>query len=358
MHHYGVIMAGGGGTRFWPVSRQKTPKQLLNLTGRDLLINETIDRMNFVIPRSDVFIVTSAIQAPTMIHMTDTRVLPDHILAEPSARNTAACIGYAAMVISRKYEDGVMLITPADHYISDIVGLSRTFQYAIDLAEKQEQLVTIGITPTFPATGYGYIRYEKNESSLEKKVLAFKEKPDIVLAEEYVKSQEYLWNSGMFVWKASTILDKFKEYAPDIYDQLMIIGDAMGTPQEQKVCQEIYPQIRKISIDYAIMEPASAQGELLVIPGDFGWNDVGSWDMMSVLHEEDEQGNVLLGDTIAIDSKGSICYSTGRLIAILGVKDVVVVETKDAVLVCPKSEAQNVKQIVDELTIRQRRDLL
>ena len=351
-------MAGGGGTRFWPLSRQKQPKQLLNLTGQDILINETIDRMSFTIDRNDIFIVTSAIQAPSMIHATDARIRPDHILAEPAARNTAACIGYAAVEIVRKYGDGVMLITPSDHYIRDVASLTRTFAKAIACAEEEDKLVTIGIHPTFPSTGFGYIRYDASEPDEAKSVLEFHEKPDLATAEHYVESGSYAWNSGMFIWKASVILNYYRELIPDIYDQLMTIGDAMNTIHEQRVLQEVYPNIRKISVDYAIMEPCSKQGKVKLIPGDFGWNDVGSWDMMNVLHDADENGNILLGDVVAVASHGNICYSTGRLISVLGMDDIVVVETKDAVLVCPKDRAQDVKMIVEELTERKRRDLL
>ena len=358
MKRYGVIMAGGGGTRFWPLSRQKQPKQLLNLTGRDILINETIDRMSFTIDRKDIFIVTSAIQAPSMIHATDARIRPDHILAEPAARDTAACIGYAAMEIVRKYGDGIMLITPSDHYIRDVATLTRTFAKAIACAETEDKLVTIGITPTFPSTGFGYIKYGENNDEDAKPVLAFHEKPKLEIAEQYIQDGHFAWNSGMFIWRAGLILEKFQEFIPDIYAQLCEIRDAMGTPNEQRVIQKVYPEIRKISVDYAIMEPCAEKGDVRLLPGDFGWNDVGSWDMMDVLHEADDSGNILLGDSVVVEGQGNICYSTGRLISVLGMKDTVVVETEDAVMVCPKERAQDVKLIVEELNNRQRRDLL
>lgn len=348
MQRYGVIMAGGGGTRFWPLSRQKTPKQMLNLTGKELMINETIDRMATAVPKENIFVVTAAVQAPQMLKVTAGRVQPDHVLSEPAARNTAACIGYAAMEIVKKHGDGVMLITPADHYIKDVPTLTHVFSMAIDAAEKADKLVTIGITPTFPSTGFGYIKY-RLEDDAAKTVIEFKEKPDAATAQQYVDSGEYVWNSGMFIWKASVILTKFKEYIPDIYVDLEKIGNAMETEAEQQVLNEVYPNIHKISIDYAIMEPSAIKGDVLTVPGDFGWNDVGSWDMMTVLHELDENGNVLLGNTLTVNTTNSICYSSGKLVSVVGMDNVIVVETPDAIMVCPNDRAQDVKLIVDQL---------
>lgn len=314
MNHYGVIMAGGGGTRFWPLSRQKTPKQLLNLSGHDLMVNEAVERMATVIGKSNIFIVTADVQAPAMITATAGKVFPRNILAEPAARNTAACIGYAAMEILRKYGDGVMIITPADHYIEDVPALTEIFKTAILAAEDQDKLVTIGLKPTFPSTGFGYIKYDSATEGDVKTVVEFREKPDEETARKYVESGQYAWNSGMFIWKASLILEKLKEYVPDIYVDLEKIGDAMNKPQEQEVLHDVYPNIRKISIDYAVMEPSASMGDVLVIPGDFGWNDVGSWDMMEILHDPDENGNIFLGDVVAVDTLFSFLHKTqGRL---------------------------------------------
>ena len=358
MNHYGVIMAGGGGTRFWPLSRQKTPKQLLNLSGRDLMVNEAVDRMAAVIGKSNIFIVTAEVQAPAMIAATAGKVFPRNILAEPAARNTAACIGYAAMEICRKYGDGVMIITPADHYIEDVDALTDIFKTAILTAENEEKLITIGLKPTFPSTGFGYIKYDRAAGGAVRRVLAFREKPDEETAGQYIADGSYAWNSGMFIWKASLILEKLKEYVPDIYADLDRIGSAMNTPLEQEVLHEVYPKIRKISIDYAVMEPSAAKGEVLVIPGDCGWNDVGSWDMMDILHEPDADGNVLLGDVLAVNARQSVIYSSSRTVAAVDVENLVIVETPDAVMVCPKDRAQEVKRIVDALKDGGRPELL
>lgn len=349
MKTYGVIMAGGGGTRFWPLSRQKTPKQLLNLSGKGLMVNEAIDRLSFVADKKDIFVVTNCTQVEAMLEATKEYLLADHILSEPAARNTAACIGYAAMEIIKKYGDGVMVITPSDHYIKDVPGFVRVLNKAIKTAEETDKLVTIGITPSFPSTGFGYIKYDKRSFGDGKRVLEFREKPDETTAKLYVESGVYAWNGGMFVWKASVILDKFKKYIPDIYENLETIGSAMNTLQETNVIEKIYPSIRKISVDYAIMEPCASAGEVMVVPGEFGWNDVGSWDMMDVLYDSNEDGNVLVGDTISIDVKNSVIYSTGKTIAAVDVDNLVIVETSDAIMVCPKDKAQDVKKIVDTL---------
>ena len=358
MKVYGVIMAGGGGTRFWPLSRKATPKQLLNLTGKELMVNEAVDRLSFVADKSDIFIVTNVTQVPSMLEATKERLKSDHILSEPSARNTAACIGYAAMEIVRKYGDGVMIITPADHYIKDEAGFVRILNSAVRCADETGKLVTIGINPTFPSSGFGYIRYNKNENGDAKAVIEFKEKPDVATAKEYVASGEYAWNSGMFAWKASVILDKFKEYIPDIYADLDKIGNAMNTADEKKVIDEVYPNIRKISVDYAVMEPAAATGDVLVIPGEMGWNDVGSFDMMEVLRDKDVNGNIIEGDVVAVDCKDSIILSSEKTVTCVDVENLVVVETKDAIMVCPKDKAQSVKKIVEKLQATGRDELL
>ena len=357
MKKYGVIMAGGGGTRFWPLSRQKTPKQLLNLTGKEKMVNEAIDRLSYTADKKDIFIVTNVTQVAPMLEATVGRIQPDHILPEPSARNTAACVGYAAMEILRKYGDGVMVITPSDAYIKDTPAFTRVLADAVKAAEEQDKLVTVGITPTFPSTGYGYIQFGDSEDAAVP-VLEFKEKPDEETARAYLATGRYAWNSGMFIWKASTILEKFKALIPDIYGDLEKIGNAMGTAQEKAVIEEVYPNIRKISVDYAIMEPSAAAGDVLVVAGEFGWNDVGSWDMMGVLHEADAQGNISLGDTLAIDTTGTVLYSSGKLVAAVGVQDLVIVETPDAIMVCHKDKAQEVKAIVDALKEAGRTELL
>ena len=354
MQTFGVIMAGGGGTRFWPLSRHEEPKQLLNLSGKELMINETVDRVATLCDKSDIFIVTNVDQVPKMETATAGRIRPDHILSEPSARNTAACIGYAALEIVKKYGDGVMCIFPSDHFIKNEPEFTRILKEAIKVAE-EGALVTMGITPTFPCTGYGYIRFDKGETDLAKKVVEFKEKPDIDTAKEYVASGEYAWNSGMFVWKASVILEEFKKLLPDVYACLCKIGDAMGSESEKETINEVYPTIPSISIDYGIMEKSD---KVKVISAEMGWNDVGSWDNLGVLYDADENGNVFAGDHLAIDTKDCITYSKKRLISTVGVSNLIIVETDDAIMVCDKNRAQDVKLLVEQLKADGRGELL
>ena len=346
MNTYGVIMAGGGGTRFWPLSRQEEPKQLLNLSGNDLMINETIDRIATVADKNDIFVVTNVTQVPKMKAATASRLQENHILAEPSARNTSACIGYAAMEIVKKYGDGIMCISPADHFIKNTAEFKRVLTEAVEVAEKEDKLITVGIQPTYPATGYGYIKFDKAEESVAKTVIEFKEKPDLETAKSYLANGEYAWNSGMFIWKASTILKKFEELLPDVYACIVKIGEAMNTPEEAQVIADVYPTIPSISVDYGIMEKSD---DVLVISGDFGWNDVGSWENMDVIYDEDENGNIIVGNQINIDTKNTISYAKERLITTVGVENLIIVETEDAILVCDKNRAQDVKLIVDEL---------
>lgn len=346
MNIYGVIMAGGGGTRFWPLSRQAMPKQLLNLSGKDLMVNETITRIEPVIKKEDIFIVTNKVQAEKMKEVVVEGVKESHILSEPSARNTAACIGYAAMEILKKHGDGIMCVFPSDHYIKKQTEFVQVLENAVKVAEKEDKLVTIGITPTFPCTGYGYIKYDSSESGTAKKVIEFVEKPNLEKAEEYLASGDYAWNSGMFIWKASTIMNNFEKYLPKVYEDLQKIGKAMGTEQEQSVIEEIYPGIESISIDYGIMERSE---DVKIIPGEFGWNDVGSWDTLGVLYDADENGNVIVGNQINIDTKDCISFSKKRLITTVGVENLIIVETDDAIMVCDKSRAQDVKLIVEQL---------
>lgn len=341
-------MAGGGGTRFWPISRADKPKQFLNLSGRDAMVMEAAKRLNMITDKGDIFVVTNEKTAEETYRLTKNLLKEDHILGEPAARNTAACIGYAAVEILKKYEDGIMVIVPSDPFIKDEEEFARILKLAVEAAETQDKLVTIGIKPTYPSTGYGYIRYDMSGDSVAKNVTEFVEKPDLETAQEYVESGEYAWNSGMFIWKASTILKYYEKLLPDIYEYLMKIKEALGTDMEKQVLKELYPNIPKISIDYGIMERAD---NVLMLEGDFGWNDVGSFDAFDYIHDKNADGNVALAKNLAIEAKDNIIYSTEdeHLIALLGVEDIVIAHTKDVTLVCDKNRAQDIKLLVEKL---------
>ena len=343
MKIYGVVMAGGGGTRLWPLSTGKKPKQFLNLSGRETLVNEALDRLSGV--AQETFIVTNAAQAQEMFSQTAGRVPQDHILREPAARNTAACIGYAAMTILKKYGDGILCVVPSDPYIRDEEGFRQTLREAAAAAQETDALVTIGIRPTFPSTGYGYIKNTAVEGKAWRRVEEFVEKPDEETAKRYL-AEGYAWNSGMVIWRASTILSWLEKLLPDIHAYLERIAESFGTEREEEVLWEIYPKIPKISVDYGIMERAD---DVLMIPGDFGWSDVGGWDAFDALKERDENGNITVGKTLLLDSRGCTAYSVDRLIAAVGVKDLIIVQAGESVLVCPASQAQRVKEIVETL---------
>lgn len=350
MKEYGIIMAGGGGTRFWPLSRKALPKQFLNLTGKDILVNETFDRLSGAVEKENIFVVTDALYAEKTLEMMEGRVSKEHILEEPAARNTAACIGYAAMEILKKYGDGVLCIVPSDHYIREEALYARTLRQGMDLAKEKDWLVTIGITPDYPAAGYGYIKSGGEEKAgsavICRTVEEFVEKPSEAVAEAYLREGGYFWNSGIFIWRASVILRAFEKLLPDIYECLTVIGDATGSGREKQILREVYPRIPKLSIDYGIMERAD---NVVMLEGTFGWNDVGSLDAIALLHQKDAGGNVGVGKHILLDTEGTICYSKNKLIAAAGVKNLIIVEAGDAVLVCPKEKAQEVKKLVEQL---------
>ncbi|HBE9335071.1 mannose-1-phosphate guanylyltransferase [Clostridioides difficile] len=357
MKVYNVIMAGGGGTRFWPLSRQEVPKQLINLSGEDALINETINRIDSLAKKDDLFIVTNEKQLEALKDIVKYKCLDSNILPEPCARNTAAAIGFAAFNIMKKYGDGVMCVYPADHYIKDEKEFKSILEKAIYIAENNDKLVTIGITPTFPSTGYGYINFNR-ENTIEDvayEVVEFVEKPNYEIAKEYVNSKKYVWNSGMFVWKVSKILEDFKRYLPKVYEKLEDISKYLGTKEEMEKIKEIYPTIQSISIDYGIMERSN---DVIVVPGDFGWNDVGSWDSLGAIYPTDDEGNIKRGENITIDTKNSIIYSDDKLISTIGISDLIVVSTNDAVMVCRKDKAQDVKKIVEQLKEEDRQEYM
>ena len=358
MNIYGVVMAGGIGTRFWPLSRQKFPKQFLNLTGNKKMINESIERLSNIVNKDNIFIVTNKEQVSEIIKVIAGDIKQQNIIIEPKSRNTAICIGYAAIEIVKKYSDGIMVITPSDHYIKDICEFSKVLNSAVKIAEKTNKLITVGIKPTFPSTGFGYIKFDDKNIEKINHVLEFHEKPNEEIARKYIEPGNYVWNSGMYIWKASTILKKFKEYTPDIYDGLIKIGNVIGTDIEEEVISNIYASIPNISIDYAVMEPSAPNGDVLVISAEFGWNDVGSWNVMDVLNIPDSAGNVLIGDTLAIDVSDTVIYSSGRTVTAVGVENLVIVETPDAIMVCQKNKAQDVKKIVNTLEKENRTELL
>jgi len=346
---YAVIMAGGSGTRFWPQSRQSKPKQLLKIAGDKTMIRATVERILPEIPFDRIMVVTAATYAQEIRDQLP-ELRADMLVAEPRGRNTAPCIALAACKLLKKDPETVMAVLPADHVISDAEAFRQALKAASEVANMGDYLITFGIVPNRPETGYGYI--ETGEMAMELdvarafKVKRFVEKPDQQTAEEYMRAGTFLWNSGMFVWKASTIIKNFERHLPRISDALARISPFLGTEQESRAVAEVYDSIDGISIDYGIMEKAS---DVLVIPIDVGWNDVGSWASLHEIWANDHEGNIILGELIALAASGCVVSSPHKLTALIGVEDLVVVDTPDALLVCRKDKAQDVKKLQELL---------
>jgi mannose-1-phosphate guanylyltransferase len=350
-----VILAGGRGERFWPKSRAKHPKQFLSLTDDGkTMIQKTASRLLPLVSNDDMYIATNKYLLK-LAQAQLPEIPAENFLTEPAAKNTAPCIGFAAAVITRKYEDAVMIVLPSDHIIKSEKKFIDTLNLAIQTAKENKNLVTIGITPSYPETGYGYINYD-NESGYNGfyKVKQFVEKPDIKTAERYLSTGQYLWNSGIFIWKLSTILEKFKELLPDIYNGVIKIGEAYKTPQFEQVLKNCFDEFRSESVDYGIMERAD---HIYTIPGDFGWDDAGNWLAIERLNKTDENGNVEKGDVISVNTKKSIIIGENKLIAAVGLENVIIVDTKDAILICAKEAAANIKEVIKKLELSKRIEL-
>ncbi len=351
-----LIMAGGHGERFWPRSRRDLPKQFLSLTDDGkTLIQLTVERIRPMVEDGDIYISTNRDYIDLV-----RRQLPDipleNILTEPVGRNTAPCIGMGAAFISRRSGDSLMMVLPSDHLIKYDQMFVSTLQDACDIAEKGDNLVTIGIAPDFPETGYGYIRFDPSVTELRGyKVLNFTEKPSLEIAKEYVSSNEYLWNSGMFVWRTDTILGRFERIMPDVHEGLMIIRDAVGTSAEKDIIEKQFPAFPSISIDYGIMEKSD---NIYTIPGTFGWDDVGSWLAMERIRKTNEFGNITEGNVITINTRDSIIIGDKKLIACVGVKDLVIVDTEDATLICNRDATNEIKKVIENLKVCNRDEYL
>ena len=342
-----LIMAGGKGERFWPKSRQSLPKQFLSLTNDGkTMIQLTVERILPLVELEDIYIATNANYKHLV--MEQLPGLPEqNILCEPIGRNTAPCIGLGAVHIHHKYEDAIMMVLPSDHLIKFNDIFTETLSNACDVAEEGNNLVTIGITPNYPETGYGYIKADK--SAVLKKsysVDCFVEKPNYEVAKSYVESGDYYWNSGMFIWKISSILSNMQTFMTDTYEGLLKIQSAIGTPEEDTVLKEIFPNFVSDSIDYGIMEKAS---DIYLIPGNFGWDDVGSWLAVERVRGTDEHGNTLSGNVVTVDTEHCTIEGNKRLITTVGLKDLIIVDTEDALLVADKMAAGDIKKLLAQL---------
>ena len=362
---HAVIMAGGVGSRFWPRSRRSSPKQFLDVFGDASLIQNTFARLQPLVEPENVWVVTNTDYAEiTRQHLP--AVPPEQILGEPVARNTAPCIAMAATKLLAQDPDATMIVLPADHLIANVGRFHLVLDAAVLAAQPQDgkpgALVTIGIRPTHPETGYGYIQYDADGDGSPGEplddddgppqaypVLTFAEKPDLPTAERFLDAGDFLWNSGMFIWRADAILDAFERYLPVVHKLFAPLAETFGTDREVAAVADAYERSPKISIDYGIMEQAEG---VRVVPGAFGWSDVGDWRAVHEIADKDDAGNRAEGNVILQDTARSYARSAdGRLLVLVGMTDAVVVDTGDAVLVCHREQAQKVKDVVDFLGV-------
>jgi len=352
---YGVILAGGSGTRFWPVSREQSPKQLQKFVGSRTMIQNTVQRLFPLVPIEKMYVGTHHQQALETLRQLDSlEFSPDHLLAEPCSRNTAAAIGLMARMIADKDANAVMAVFPADHVVANSESFIKVLQKAKSLAQK-DFLVTLGIPPTRPETGFGYLKQGNEIKGFQETyhVEQFVEKPDASTAKKYLERGTYFWNCGVFIWKATTLLEELEKHAPDIHSQLKTLVGCMQNSKGKlshlemnaKGC-EIFSSLPSLSIDYAVMEKSS---KVVLVPANIGWSDVGAWNALDDVCEKDTEGNILTGNVLARDCNNSIVHAQNRLVAVLGLNDTVVVDTPDALLVCAKDKSQDVKKLVESL---------
>jgi mannose-1-phosphate guanylyltransferase len=353
LHHarnlYAVIPAGGSGTRLWPASRKGQPKFLLPLPGPRSMLQTTVDRLAPLMPYSNMYVVTGSAHAVAVA-----RQLPElpegNIVVEPAPRGTGPAIGLGAALIARRDPDAIMGSFAADHYVAEPERFRAAVRAAVRAAE-QGYLVTIGIKPTYPETGYGYIRCGRplleHDGLVIHEVEEFKEKPDRQTAEAYLRSGRYFWNASMFIWRASTLLEAMRRLLPEVYQALEQIAAAWGEPGYEEKLAELWPQLPEVTIDHGIMERAE---RVAVVPADFGWTDLGDWHSLGELLGASDGATIAVGcPVIAEDTESTLVYGSGRTVVTLGVKNLVIVDTEDVVLVCDRSRAQDVRRIVRRL---------
>jgi mannose-1-phosphate guanylyltransferase len=353
---YPVILAGGRGTRFWPLSRRKRAKQLLALDGKQTMIQQTVARLLPLAPARRFWVVTNEDSRPAILKQL-LRLPKAQILSEPVGRNSAPAIGLAAFLLLREHPDGVIGMFPSDHVIGDKKAYAATIERGAEIAAAGENIVVLGIKPTRPETGYGYIEAGSVFEADAQRVRRFTEKPDAEKAAGFVAAGNYFWNSGMFLWSARTLANALREHLPQTAAVLEEIAATHGTRKFAGTFRRLYPKCENISVDYAVLEPRSAKGEqagnIFCLPADFGWNDLGSW---SALHEHHiakggpVEGNVIHGaEVFVLNAHGNYVHAPGKFVAAVGVKDVVVVETEDALLITSRQHAQDVGKVVKHL---------
>jgi mannose-1-phosphate guanylyltransferase len=352
-NNYCLIMAGGAGTRFWPKSRIVKPKQYLSLFGEKSLIQESVQRFGNFIPEESVYVVSAKSQQAVLESQT-TNLPKSNMIYEPVGKNTLPAIGLAALFISEKDPDGVMIVSPSDHLIQNDELFRQCIESAALIAEKKDGIVTIGITPKYPATGYGYVQTSEEiqigQSIKSYSVSRFVEKPNVDVATGYLKQGGFFWNSGIFVFKVSVFLKAVEQFSPELYADLMRIKKHIGTDTYEEAVDRIYREVTSISIDYGILEKAS---NVFLVQGDFVWNDLGSWEEVYKYDpNKDENQNATSGEVILIDTKNSYISAPNSLVAVVGLDDVIVVQEGDTILVCKRDRAEDIKAVVGEINKR------
>jgi mannose-1-phosphate guanylyltransferase len=346
---YVAIMAGGIGSRFWPKSRVGLPKQFLDIlnTGKTLIQN-TYDRFAQFIPEENIFIVTSE-EYTSIVKEQLPKLIEENIVSEPCRKNTAPCIAYISFKILQSNPDATLIVAPADHLIMDTAAFQQTCESSINFVEKHDALITLGIKPTYPNTGYGYIQHEQDavEENVYK-VKTFTEKPNLELAKTFLLSGDFLWNAGIFIWKVSTIIEMFEQHQPEMFEVFSAEKEKFNTPEEKDLITRIYPLCSSISIDYAIMEKAD---NVFVIPSSFGWSDLGTWTSAYDNLEKDYLGNAIAGDKVMVIDATQCMVSAphDRLLVLQGLDDFIVVDTRDVLLICKKEKEQEIKEYVAEV---------
>lgn len=351
MRKTAVIMAGGRGERFWPQSRSSMPKQFLSLTSDGkTMIQLTVERLKGLVEPEDIYIATNGMYKEIVKEQLPT-VPEKNILFEPAPKNTAPCIAFAAAVIAARHQDAVMIVLPSDHIITNTPLFVETFSAAAQVAQAGENLVTVGVAPTFPETGYGYIKMAAavQQKGVEQKVYEvekFVEKPDLETAKQYLLDGNYLWNSGMFTWKVSSFYKNLEEFLPGVHAMAKNIEKAVDTDSFTQTVKTEFEKCEPVSVDYGIMEKAP---RVYTVPASFGWDDVGSWLSLERINPQDAQGNVVKGNVLLTNASNNIFVTDEKLIAAVGLQNTIVVNTENAVLVCAKENAQDVKKIVEQL---------
>jgi mannose-1-phosphate guanylyltransferase len=364
---HAVILAGGRGTRFWPRSRTRTPKQLLNIVGKDTMLQQTVARLKPLIAAERIWTVTNAEQAAAVRKQVPAAARK-RVLIEPMGLNTAVAIGLAAIHVRHAARgNALMAVLPADHYIEEPQKYRDVVSAALDVAREPGRMVVLGIPPTRPETGFGYI--ERMGEPIGTKgfpvfaVRRFTEKPRLELAQEYLASGNYHWNAGMFFWRVSTFLESLKNFLPRTHAALEKLAEFIGTRHYERKLRALYSKLENISVDYAVLEPATrAEGppRVFVIPAEVGWSDIGSWGAVHalLLDKDSADGNVFATPGYALDARGNLISCPGKIAALIGVHDLIVVDTPDALLICPRDRAQDVGKIVKWLEEQRRKDLL